>query len=335
MATPKYPPLQRIEPHTGLVIDVETWAIAHAYHDAYQRFHLALLHGWGVVTGLHPSIDSAANTIILSPGVAVDRDGRMIVVPVEQRVTAEIEGAESWITLAYADRRAAGLDSGRVEESFDLTLSTQKPQPPAICLGRVATSGKKPTADRLGRVEISAFRDRSVAVVLASKESGMHGWHMQGLQNLLESAIHIGIHCEVVRDEADADVTYVSGAGDQDPTASATKAITSAAERSGALIIDLCKPALLSPGWKELLGGLAHDRGERQVQLLRSPYVFGDAPAGAVGPGDVTWLPNGIVSLRDYGCAWGGRGDAGALPRTIVRDAIEFGINLLASGRKS
>jgi len=333
--TPEYPPLQRIEPHTGLMIDAETWSIAHSYHDTYQRFHLSLLHGWGVVTGLHPSIDAGAGAVVVSPGVAVDRDGRMVVVPVEQRVSAAIEGAESWITLAYADRRAAGLDSGRIEESFELMLSTQKPQAPAICLGRVATSGKKPAVDRLGRVEISAFRDRSVAVVLGSKESGMHGWHMQGLQNLLESAIQAGLRAEVTRDEANADVTYVSGAGDQDPSAAATRAITEASGRAGALIVDLCKPSQLSAGWKELFDTMPHDRGERQVQLLRHPYVFGDAPPGADATGGLAWLPNGVISLRDYGCAWAGRGDAGALPRTIVRDAIEFGINVLASAGQS
>jgi hypothetical protein len=335
MTTPEFPPLQRIEPHTGLVIDAETWGVAHAYHDVYQRLHLSLLHGWGVAAGLHPSIDSVASAVVVSSGVAVDRDGRIIVVPAEQRISTGVEGAESWITLAFADRRAAGLDSGRVEESFELTLSTQKPLAPAICLGRVSTAGKKPTADRLGRVEISAFRDRSVAVVLASKEAGMHGWHMQGLQNLLESAIHVGIRAEVTRDEAKADVMYVSGAGDQDPSAAATKAVTNAAEGAGALIIDLCKPAQLSAGWKALLDTLASDRGERQAVGLRFPYVFGEAPPGADASGGLMWLPNGIVSLRDYGCAWAGRGDAGALPRTIVRDSIEFGINLLASARQS
>jgi hypothetical protein len=332
MTTPEFPPLQRIEPHTGLVIDAETWAIAHSYHDAYQRFHLSLLHGWGVVTGLRPSIDAGAGAVVVSAGVAIDRDGRMIVVSSEQRIPAAGDGAESWIALAHADRRAAGLDSGRVEESFDLRLSTQRPQAPAVCLGRVATSGKKPAVDRLGRVEISAYRDRSVAVVLGSKESAMHGWHMQGLQNLLDSAIHVGIRAELTRDEVNADVIYISGAGDQDPSPAATRALTDAAGRT-AVIVDLCKPAQLSPGWTELFDALPHDRGERQAQLLRHPYVFGDAPSGADSSGGLAWLPNGVVSLRDYGCAWAGRGDTGPLPRTIVRDAIEFGINVLASGQ--
>jgi hypothetical protein len=335
MTSPEFPPLQRIEPHTGLVIDAETWSVAHSYHDVYQRAHLALLHGWGIVRGLAPSIDGAAGAVIISPGVAIDRDGRIVVVPVEQRISAAIDGDESWITLTYADRRAAGLDSGRVEESFELTLSTQKPQPPSVCLGRVATAGKKPRVDRLGRVQIDAFSDRSVAVVLASDEAGMHGWHMQGLQNLLDSAIHAGLRAEVTRDESGADVTYVTGAGDQDPTKEAARAIGEAAKRPGALIVDLCKPANLSQGWKDLFDGLPHDKGERQVQLLRFPYVFGDAPSGADPSGGLAWLPSGIVSLRDYGCAWAGRGDAGALSRTIVRDAIEFGINVLASARQS
>lgn len=334
MTPSEYPPLQRIEPHTGLVVDAETWSVAHEYHDAYQRTHLALLHGWGIVRGLDPSIDAAVGAVVVSAGVAIDRDGRMIVVPAEQRVSASVEGDESWITLTYADRRVAGLDSGRIEESFELALSTQKPQAPAVCLGRVDTSGKKPRIDRLGRVQIDAFRDRSVAVVLASSESGMHGWHLQGLQNLVDSAVLAGLRAEITRDEAGADVTYVTGAGDEEPTKEAARAIGEAAKRPGSLIIDLCKPADLSQGWKDLFDGLPHDKGERQAQLLRFPYVFGDAPPGADPSGGLAWTPNGIVSLRDYGCAWAGRGDAGPLCRTIVRDAIEFGINVLASARQ-
>jgi hypothetical protein len=156
---------------------------------------------------------------------------------------------------------------------------------------------------------------------------------MHGIQNLIESAAQVNLHAAITRDAASADVTYVAGAGDIDPLPASRKAIESAAERCGTLIIDLCKPGSMTTGWASLLDGLERDRGGWSAEALRRPHVFGEPPAGADPNGDVEWLAHGIMSRRDYGCAWAGRGDTGALSRTIVRDAVEFGINLLAVAR--
>ena len=64
-------PLQRLNPHRGLVIDVSTWSAAHDYHRLQQRLHAMSMHGPGVLTGLEvTSWSDPDNSVVIHPGVA-------------------------------------------------------------------------------------------------------------------------------------------------------------------------------------------------------------------------------------------------------------------------
>jgi hypothetical protein len=62
--------------------------------------------------------------------------------------------------------------------------------------------------------------------------------------------------------------------------------------------------------------------------LLWARYVFGEPPPGARPPR--LHEDRGMVySDADYGCAWRGGAPDHSLPRTTIRDALEFGVNLV------
>jgi Domain of unknown function (DUF4159) len=77
--------LKRVNPFQGLVIDTDTWRDAHDYHRDQQRLHILAFHSTGIVDGL----DIVANkppdlSVVIHPGIAVDPQGNVIVVPETQ-----------------------------------------------------------------------------------------------------------------------------------------------------------------------------------------------------------------------------------------------------------
>lgn len=79
-------PMTRLNPHRGLVIDVPTWSAAHDYHHTYQRLHAMAMHRPGIVTGLEVvGWNPPDSSVVIYPGVAVDKDGYTIIVTEPQR----------------------------------------------------------------------------------------------------------------------------------------------------------------------------------------------------------------------------------------------------------
>jgi hypothetical protein len=68
-------------------------------------------------------------------------------------------------------------------------------------------------------------------------------------------------------------------------------------------------------------------RVERSHRLFEARYVFADPPAGA-RPARVLEADGVIYSDADYGCAWQGGAPPQPLPRSTIRDALEFGVNM-------
>src|SRR5579871_5539347 len=74
--------LTRVTAYEGLAIDAEIWTAAHTYHQTAQRLHARVFHGWGILTGMEvTALSTPGRGVVLQPGVAVDREGRIIRVP--------------------------------------------------------------------------------------------------------------------------------------------------------------------------------------------------------------------------------------------------------------
>jgi hypothetical protein len=77
--------LKRVNPFQGLVIDADTWHDAHNYHRDQQRLHLLAFHNIGIVQGLEVTANNPPDlSVIFQPGIAVDPEGNIIIVPQKQ-----------------------------------------------------------------------------------------------------------------------------------------------------------------------------------------------------------------------------------------------------------
>ncbi len=77
--------LKKVNPFQGLVIDADTWRDAHNYHHDQQRLHTLIFHNTGIIEGLEVTASNPPDlSINIHPGVAVDPEGNIIIVPQEQ-----------------------------------------------------------------------------------------------------------------------------------------------------------------------------------------------------------------------------------------------------------
>lgn len=134
-----------------------------AYHLEMRRLHNRLLHGWGVVTGLEVQ-KKGEREITVSPGMAIDKDGRELVLaePVTRDFSSLERSTHTHVTIAYAekwdpaDHQAAGGVEGYTRLTESPEIKEQKHDPPKD--GSVVTLAKVHVDDvgHVHRIEMDA-----------------------------------------------------------------------------------------------------------------------------------------------------------------------------------
>src|ERR671933_1804673 len=81
-ASPVLDPHQRVNYSLGLVLGVDEFQQEQFFHLERGRQHSRLLHGYGTVCGLQ--VTTNGGQVLVGPGVAVDRRGRVIEVDAAQ-----------------------------------------------------------------------------------------------------------------------------------------------------------------------------------------------------------------------------------------------------------
>ncbi len=114
-------PMRRLNPYRGLLIDVPTWTAAHDYHRIHQQLHSMSMHSPGIVAGLEVvAWNPPDNSVVIYPGVAVDSEGRVIIVGEPQRFYLQTkEKGTAYIVLQYRE----------VPQEYTPTPGEQDPQP--------------------------------------------------------------------------------------------------------------------------------------------------------------------------------------------------------------
>jgi hypothetical protein len=125
----------------------QDFADEQAYHLAQRRTHNRLLHTPGVAGGLELKLASGGRQLVVGEGVAVDAQGREIVLAADSAPIdlAPSAGKTVYVTLAYAEREIdpsaeTGVQGNRrVEEAPDIQLTTDAPANAGLTLvlGRV------------------------------------------------------------------------------------------------------------------------------------------------------------------------------------------------------
>ena len=354
--------ITRVEPFTGLVIDPPTWAAAHGYHDLHHRLHLLSLHGHGIATGLNViPTDPPSDDVLVEPGVAIDSLGRAIVLAARERLAIPVDSGTAHVVLEYVEASPAALDAagapvpevngsrGRIVEGYRVSIAATEPLLPALELGRMAiapgqasptiVAAANPWApgeneiDARHRRSLSTMAPKEIRVAFVADDQALAQDHLQGFTNLVAMGARSGVRIEpTVANGAgvpDADLLYVTGHADSDPSAKLLDSLRDRIRAGAWLVADGCGQG---DRFASGFASLVEESGPANTEALvaSAHHVFGATPEGAC-EGEVRWGPRAMLSGRDFGCAWRGGRSENPLSRSRIRDALEFGVNLAVS----
>ncbi len=357
-------PLSRLIPHEGLVIDVATWNAAHDYHALSQRLHVMSMHSAGVVTGLEVvAWDPPDNSVVINPGVAVDPEGRVIIVGQPQHFQLQVADAGvHYLVLQYrevaadASHALADGDSQRrfVLEAYRLEERRQLPDEPYVELARVQVSGRgsriteardpsNPGPDEIdlryrmaaGTRKLGRVRIGMVPLEITASNQVLHSAGVMGLvraiNNTTDYQAEFRGSVNLNQEIADCDLLLMAGQQEFTFAEEWLLVLRKFLERGGVLLGESCGGGT---AFRESFVQLVEKLGrglalvERGHPLFTAYHLFAQAPEGAEGPAQLAASDDVVYSSGDYGCLWeGGRPDKPA-SREAIRSALELGTNL-------
>lgn len=351
--------LTRFEPRDGLVIDAETWQIAHTYHVESGRGHNLAAHGAGILVGLEVVPVGGTNLGVL-PGVGIDPLGRFLVIPAPLRVTVDVGASLTGVAYVVLLQPPQGADAeGRVKEEAAIQVVGALPDEPHLELARVMVTARSaigypedPLDPRDGELD---FRYRLVAggqargeVTVAEVTLPDAGEAHLGVAALIARAIgsdgaYRARYFGTVRvGDALPDATILYTSGNRDFTASdgVVTWLRSFLDGGGTLVGDGCHATPADPfgGSFDKLARSVNRQLKRIVagdRLLWAHHLFGAPPPGLTKADAGLILAGGgvVYCASDYGCVLSAAGDP-APSRAAIRALEEFATNLAATARE-
>ncbi|RYG33537.1 DUF4159 domain-containing protein [bacterium] len=336
-----------IQPFNELAIDADVWREAHGQHHAHRVLHAGFVHRPGIVHGLEVVVSKTSEfEVIVAPGVAIDAQGRTVVVSDPVRFTPEEKG-QSFIVLTYEDTLDArsevmvgtGKKFYRLVEGRQIVVVKELPKGPYIELARVDRSNKTtplrtaespfdPAEDELNLLyrELAfphCYADGGIGELCFLPVADPNCWkpNRAGLYNLVREANGAGFHVSFEGlfnlrnggNPTDPMMLYVSCEGEfQPPSAEQIEGLRRYLDNGGTLVAEAAGG---DAGFVKSFEAIATAVGakpkpvENGEALLRSHGLFPSPPNGAVSGGTVS-VDTGrgvILSTQDYGGAWQGR----------------------------
>jgi hypothetical protein len=359
--------LKRVNPFMGLMIDAQTWADSHDYHRTAEQVHHLTMHGWGIVSGLEvEAANPPARSVWIRPGVAVDSDGRLIIVsqPHHYQITTQVPGM-MYLVLMFREIPSdpmLSIEDGserpsRLLEAYAIFERDRLPDQAHVELARVQlTDAKSPLKDAENPVapgpnEID-LRYRERAAIRPGPRITVGVWkpgdvpdalanHLAGPTRLL-SALTSGLDWRVRRrdqpegadEPLECDLLIVPvHAGLSISDKEATQ-LSTFLDGGGVALVEVCAGTNPTEAQKALAAVVKAARRqpkpiERDHPLLIAHHVFAATPPGAAR-GQVLEGDGLIVSTADYTCAWNGGLADKPLDRADIRTTVEFAENMLA-----
>jgi hypothetical protein len=112
--------LERLQYFTGQLLGAESLQQEQEYFLARLRRHNRYLHGWGIVAGLSVGLENG-DTVVVSPGLAIDCAGNEIVLSEPARVAIDALDPRQYVTIAYAEVGVDAIPSTQGEPFFSRT----------------------------------------------------------------------------------------------------------------------------------------------------------------------------------------------------------------------
>jgi len=361
-------PKKRIRALDGMALTAEVWEEAHTYHRQLMRMHTVLQHGPGILTGLDViASDPPDNAVYLMPGLAIDSLGQPVVV-VEPR-SYDLGNAEGrlYLIAAYTESRPQSAGS-RVQEDeplyiqyqYSLEAVSDLPPTPHVELARIwrrdgkapITVAKDPLHPRSNEIDLRYRRlvgseDKPMATVGVISLRGTDGArHGEGMANVAASIRLNGIGQVIVDrglplagDLRPYDLIYLVGRDQVQLTNDEMTALYGYWQSGGIIFYEGCRHNLTvgEPPADNTFIGLVNAFGqtlkpiESSHGVFAAPYLFAQPPLGFETQGTPLFrVADGILmSSYDYGCIWRGERRGRPAQRGEIRDAQEFGANLI------
>lgn len=172
---------KRINPFQGLVIDADSWKDAHEYHRNQQKFHQLIFHRTGIIEGLRVTANSTPDlSVIVQPGIAIDPEGDVIIVPEEQKYQIKSRNrALIYLTIQFREilvepyQPAENGQPTRIMEAYRIREEEKLPNESYLELARIQfdpelkiiTNPKNPSSPKTNEINSSYRKEEKDAIV--------------------------------------------------------------------------------------------------------------------------------------------------------------------------
>lgn len=236
----KYFPKYSLKAYDGMSVTSDIWEMAHDEHRDEMRSHLISMHKPGIICGLEiRANDPADHYVFISPGAAVDEQGRVIII--DQTIAYDFgdEGAGQYrLLLGYAEHEKENSETKvkMMQHEYIIAARQSLPKQPVVELARVTLSAKgavirdaadplQPGKDELDlryRQDQSVLKQITVAAVTFPSDNAFvyRGWRVMVRE--MEQMLHVKLIVNML-DDIDArindyDMVYIGAAGTFSPS---------------------------------------------------------------------------------------------------------------------
>ena len=351
-------PRMQVKPFDGMSITAEIWDQAHEEHRQMLRAHNLVSHGGGIITGLEVvANDPPDQYVFISPGVAVDPTGNVIVVP--EPVAYDFESTAPgplYLLLGQGEREVGGVgnEAKYSQAEFVIAARTSLPKRPSVELARVTLSAAgmpihnagdplHPAADAIDlryRLQVGPVQVQKVNVLVTALEKDeadlLKGWDQLGKFSQMASKYHIIVDGEeqLPQDLSIYDLVYMGGKGNYSLSASQVKSLASFIEQGRTLMLEPVSASAQEACQKMLKKlDLKPVKPDDDSPVFSTPFLFAQAPAGFSG-NQIEVGKNILYSTAAYARSWAGKAASGVASRSDIRSAHEWGLNLISLGLK-
>ncbi len=135
-----------IRPFNGLPIDEIVWKQSHELHANHRQLHAAYAHCPGIIYGLDVVVSAKTNEVIVGPGVAIDAEGRTLLVEEAKHYDIK-ETGRVYIWLYYRQeetgetKKVKTVDQRyKLREGYNIETINRQPDVPGLELARITRS---------------------------------------------------------------------------------------------------------------------------------------------------------------------------------------------------
>lgn len=349
----------------GLAVTASVWEEAHEYHRQRQRYHNLLLHKSGIVFGLEVvASDPPDSSVYILPGAAVDPEGEVVLVTEPVNFDFGASTGKLYLLLTYGESRPMqDEDDGPAyitsQFSIESATSLGKDVPCTILaeITRERGAAIQNAADKefpgINEIDLR-FRQgctghgkpegiHRVAVCYAG--SPLEGTSAHGAGSLARALRNVGKHVWVddrvpLTSNLEAySLVYLVGRKDAPLNRDEMNAIYAYLQQAGTVFIENCTKdqgdelSGIDAFYQELAAsyGIQLEEVRRGHPLMGEPHLFTILPGRDESGSSANLLAGGglIVSSLDLGCLWRGERGGTPVPREEIRNAVEFGENIL------